>query len=386
MDVKKHLTLNDFAVLSLTLCLMASFMGTIFSVPRITSLAFALSMVAVVCLFGYRCFKNQKINSYLAGMMLLMVLSLLFGDFGGGFDYFKPAIILLCAFACIALSYDVEISEDCKKLVILAVMVGSVTVVIYFHFFGLNKDFYGSTDLALLKFQNPNEAGLWVTFFIMIVSAGIRVFSTVVMKIVSAFVAIQLIPLLMAVKSRNAIIACAFFLVGYAILWIFKMKKVPKWVILTVTLSPLIVFSAYMLIHYANPDMLKVVVGDDPSKTMSSRAEVWSRVVESFKDSFLFGDYGEFADQQMHNSFATVFCQYGILFVAVATSFMYNAACRLQKKRSVYSALALCSIYVSGCFETSLFGGVSGLYLMFFLLPVCFGAGKRKEALNVSEK
>jgi hypothetical protein len=65
---------------------------------------------------------------------------------------------------------------------------------------------------------------------------------------------------------------------------------------------------------------------------------------------------------------------------------MYNAACRLQKNRSVYSALALCSIYVSGCFETSLFGGVSGLYLMFFLLPVCFGAGKRKEALNVSKK
>ena len=175
------------------------------------------------------------------------------------------------------------------------------------------------------------------------------------------------------------------FLAGFVIIGLFKIKEVPKWVILVVTISPIIVFFAYMLINYVNPDTLDVVVGDDPSKTMGSRAKVWGRVMSNFVDSFAFGDYGEFSYQQMHNSFATIFCRYGFAFVASSAWFMYDAACRVQKKLSVYAALSLCAVYVSGCFETSLFGGISGLYLMFFLLPICNRAEERNEVVNAEQ-
>ena len=380
MDVKKHSMLNDAVLLAMVLCLIGSFFGTVFEVTRVTSLAFSLSLVLVLGFFAYRCFLNNRINLYLVIVLFLLVLSLLFGGLSGGLDYFKPAIIFVCSLACIALAYDVEISENAKKLMLLAGMAASVVIIVYFHFFGLKEEFYGSTDLVVLNFPNPNEAGMWIMSFIMLTVSGMRVFSGIVMKIASTAVAVFLIPLLMATKSRNAIIACAFFLVGFLAIRILKIRSAPKWAILAVTLSPFIVFSAYMLIHYVNPDTLDVVVGDDPSKTMSSRAGVWSRVMKNFGDSFLVGDYGEFADQNMHNSFASIFCQYGMPLLAAAAWFMYDAACRAQRRFSIYAALSLCAAYLSGRFETSFFCGISGLYLILFLLPACNGKGDRKEA------
>ena len=385
MESKLKFKLNDWILLTAVFFLLASFVGTLAGVTRITSLAFTLSLVTVVAFFVYRCIFRRGINWYFLVIVLLVGLSLIIGGLSSSFEYYKPAIILLASLACIEFSSEVCVSDTTKKIAAGLIIAASVLLIVSFHFFGLKDKLYGTTELVSMNFQNPNEAAMWIMCFIGVAVMSIGLFSNMYLKIACGAVAVLLVPLILSTKSRNALVACIFFAFAYAVVSFFKIRKLPRWVHAVVTFSPLIVFAVYMIILSIVPDALDTVIGDDPSKIMSSRAGIWTDVLESFTSCFIAGDYGEFNDRQMHNSFATIFCQYGLPLLIAAACFMSEISYRLQNKISIYASLSLCTLFVSGCFETSLFGGVAGLYLMFFIFPACCKERKRKVAADVEQ-
>ena len=115
METKGIFKLNDRALMAAVLFLLASFFGTLFGATKVTSLAFTVSLAAVAGFYAYRCVCKRSINWYFLITVLLAFLSLLLGGISSSFEYFKPAIIFLCALACIELAPDDGISDNALK-------------------------------------------------------------------------------------------------------------------------------------------------------------------------------------------------------------------------------------------------------------------------------
>ena len=102
-------------------------------------------------------------------------------------------------------------------------------------------------------------------------------------------------------------------------------------------------------------------------KPLTGRVEIWSpREMDQVKH-FLLGNYTVYHTEQLHNSMLTLYCRFGAFFVALVCRKFYKL---LTKVPNAGMQLALGTVWLTGCFETSFFVGVAGMYMLVLLLPV----------------
>ena len=141
---------------------------------------------------------------------------------------------------------------------------------------------------------------------------------------------------------------------------------------------PVIVFFFYMYVMVPNMDQWQsmIVTGD---KGINSRVGIWQRIVNDLRNCFWIGDYAKYYNSQMHNSLMTLYCRYGVCYLAGAVAVIYQTLKKSQENLSIYATLGLCGLLFTGCFEGSLFVGVAGLYLMLLVVPVLLGDYSSKQ-------
>ena len=81
----------------------------------------------------------------------------------------------------------------------------------------------------------------------------------------------------------------------------------------------------------------------------------------------LFGNYAVYHTEQLHNAMLTLYCRFGVFFVAIVCRKIYLV---LKKMPNADIQLAVSAVWLTGCFETSIFVGAAGMYLLVLLLPI----------------
>ena len=360
---------SDQTIFFLAVCVVLSFLCQIFQFTAPINLIYIITLLMV--LFFY------LLSGFVSKTMVGMILLVGFAAFINGFryndmDYYTHVLITLCIFICIEVSAFVRISVNTFRRIADLFLVTSLVLLVAYYFGPLKRTYFDyNIGSVCLNFPNPNAAGLWVTCIFIMVLYSSFLFKSY-KRAMYVGVALALLPIVLATQSRNSFLACIFFIVGLLAIKLFKIKKVPRWMLLILAILPLIVFAFYMYVVVANMNFWEELFKlNSIEKGIGTRQGIWQIVIDNFSRCFFFGDYYQYYDSQMHNSLLTVFCRFGAPVTLLSCISIYAALCRLQEKASFYAALSLSAIFFTGCFEASVFVGIAGLYLMLLLIPAC---------------
>lgn len=369
---------SDKIILTFAVCVVLSFLCQIFKITAPINVIYVITLLLVV--FCY------VASGYVSKIMIAMTLFIAVASFVYGFrydnmDFYTHILITLCIFICIEVSANVKISARTFKL-IADMFFGTTVILLVAYYLGPLKNTYfeAGIDSISLNFPNPNAAGLWLTcIFILVLYSSFQFKGY--KRILYILAALAILPIVLATQSRNSFLACILFVVGLLAAKFFKIKKVPKWILVVAATLPLVVFVVYMYVIIPNmefwEDIFKISSFD---KDIDTRKTMWQKVINNFWKCFLFGNYYKYYNSQLHNSLLTIFCRFGAPVTALACVSCYRALKNLQENSSFYAMLSLAAIFFTGCFEASVFVGIAGMYLMLLIIPACASVENNEEA------
>jgi len=361
---------SDNIILLFAACVILSFLSQLLKATIVVNIIYVFSMLMVFLCYVL----SERIDKIIVLLILLVGLSAIVRGFVVNSDFFTHIVITICIFICIDVSASVKISYATYKTIAKLFLWTTLITLVLYYLGPLRRSYFKWTDSICLNFPNPNAAGLWLTCIFVLLFYSSFLF-TRGKRLLYMAAALGLLPIVIATKSRNSFFACLLFVLCLVLIKVFKVQKVPNWVLAVVACLPLIVFFFYTLVIVKNmafwEDLLTWISFD---KSVDSREAIWLRVLRNFGNCFLVGNYQRYYNSQMHNSLITIFCRFGAPVTALVCVLLYRVLKNLQENSSLYAALSLGTILFTGCFEASVFVGIAGMYLMLLLIPACASA------------
>lgn len=348
---------------------LGAYLSILLEVGSIVSILFAGSLLSVAMNYFFFIGARQRIRVEDIFLMLLTVLSIAMSDWELNFDYYKPAIIVFCTVLCIDLCPEVDVDEESCKMVTCMLLLAAVVTNVQNYYGGLQNSLYFSTQAVALNFSNPNETAMWILFIIVLLSDAAKSHKKSGVKLILLISMLSFIPILYRTQSRNCLFAIVFFFAGKALVKVFGIRKLPEWCMFLITMAPVLVYVGYMYIFIPNyerfSEWFSFLISE--GKPLTSRSSIWSELEMGHWKHVLFGNYGVYHTEQLHNAIVTLFCRFGLFYVIIVCKKVYRV---LKKMQNVGMQLALSTVWLTGCFETSVFAGAAGMYMMLLLLPV----------------
>lgn len=374
-SLKTSRCFSDNIILVCAVCVVLSFLSQIFKVSAVVNLIYAFSLALVFgCYFLSTCVSNIMLL-----LFPLIGVSAIANGIENTSDFYSHILIVVCTFICIEVGVGVRIGIETYKKISMMFLATGIILVVSYYFGPLRNSYFKWTDVICLNFPNPNAAGLWLTCIFVLLFYFSFIYKTAI-KLLFLAVAVGILPIIVATQSRNSYLACVLLVVGAVVAKMFKIRRVPNWMLAVLACLPIIVFFFYMFVIVENMAFWQEIFAmDNIDKGLGTRESIWQSVLDNFWHCFLFGDYKKYYDWQLHNSLMTIYCRFGAIVTTAVCVLLYKALKKLQDESSFYAALSLGAVLFTGCFEASLFIGIAGLYLMLLVIPAC--ASVEKEQL-----
>ncbi len=354
-------------MLVFALCVVTSFLCQIFKVNAVVNVIYAFSLLLVFACY----FLSGHINGIVGTLIILLGFATIIRGVIYESDYWTHLLITVCIFICIDVSESVRISRKTFDRILHLFFITVVILLVAYYIGPLKSSYFKWTDVICLNFPNPNAAGLWLAcfFILLFYSAFLYRRGKKVSLIISS---VALLPIIVATEARNSFLACIFFMLCMILARIFKVKRVPNFVLAVFACLPIIVWFFYMFVIVKNMAFWENLFSDYGfNKSIDAREGIWSGLLENFWDCFWIGDYYKYYDSQQHNSLMTIYARFGAPATVLVCILLYRTLKKLQDNASFYATVSLSALLFTGCFEASIFVGIAGMYLMLLLIPVC---------------
>lgn len=369
----------DFFIISSSILSSGAYVSTVLELTSITSICFLLSIVLVIVFFvvisGIR-----KISIQLLVTILLIFLATLFTDVQLSFDYFKYAIITICILLIFVNINKLTATVYSQRIIQVFTLVSIIFTNLMYYVGGLRYKYYGTTQCVYLNFENPNTAGIWLTLFFTLGFACALMINNWKWKLLHFAASFSLLPIIYATESRNCILSCVLLVAMHLILLLLKITKVPRWICLIFVLLPVIFFFLYLYViipyetRITNLEILSYLPHSS-GKTIATRNIIWKSILSDIPRCFVLGDYGQYNMKNLHNSIMTLFSSYGFFITFLFFKQIYKSLINLN----CLSQCCVIAILFTGCFEASIFMGISGAYLLLVLICAVSSVNQRGE-------
>ena len=380
MRTSKYFSGNIILVYAVIIVL--SFLCQIFEFIAPVNIMYIISLLLVLC--SYLISGGFNVITYT--IIFLVGLASLKDGLLSDMDYYTHVLITLCIFICIEVGPNIRINHKTFKIIANMFLVTALILLAAYYFGPLKSTHFGLQNAICLNMVNPNAAGLWVACIFIVLLYSSFLFKKL-KRMLFLSVSVGLLPIILATQSRNSYFACILFVTGLIFTKIFKIKKVPNWILAILAALPLIVFWFYMFVIVENMGFWQNLFSlESINKDLGTRVDIWQKVINNFDNCFWLGDYHKYYNSQQHNSLLTIFCRFGGAVTVLACVSIYRSLKNLQDNSSFYAALSLSAVYFTGCFEASVFVGIAGMYLMLLLIPACASAEKVEEKSKNNEK
>lgn len=354
--------------------------ATMMRLYSVVSLCFAFSIMCIAASYVVKLMNRKRIDIADLALFAVAILAVFKAGLQANFDYYKPAIIVVCTVICIDLCPDNDSDETGKKYIISLFVFATIATNIMYYLGGLRYEYFGRTDSVALNFSNPNETAMWLASIFIILANAISEEKTKFRKSVIVVCCISIIPILVPTESRACLIAVVFFVFFKILFKLTHVKKLPSWIIYLVTFAPIIVFFFYMYVVIPHLDLFTkwffFMISD--GKSLTSRLWIWGILKDDLIGCFVLGKYDVYFSEQMHNSLGTLYGRFGIFFVCIICNKFVKM---LKRMDDVNAQLAMCAVWIIGCFEMAFFAGAGGLYLLILVLPLIGRTNLHTEAL-----
>ncbi len=348
--------------------------GQFFGVSAITSIAFALSFMTVLLLWCLK-IKDLQVLDLLALLIVVLSFACAFATYtslsiGYFINWITFAFVFLFFSVCMKVKLDRSTLDKLFKINFIVGMLSAVAYVVRF-----DQVFYiTNTGMKYLcyDFYNPNSAAIFL--FCIAITGMLKYFFSDRSSLMKQILYIGLFfALILQTLSRTALIAMLFFLLIYVI---FKRKDryfLPRGVLfcLIISIIPLLFVLVYKILlnNASSNEALQFLVSE--GKELDSRQYVWEYAFRLFRESPIFGSYGQLMSgasfSQMHNSHLNVLVSYGAIVFVLVVIFLFLVMRKItatsQKNHSELAVWAFIVCLILGCGEAILFSGGLSFYL-----------------------
>ena len=365
--LKSYKFFTNQALFVCAVCVALSFLSQIFNMGSIANATYAFSLMFVCgCYVLSGCYTRLMLF-----LTVMLVISMTLKGITMNADYFSHGIIAICTYVCLEVGSAIKIDVKTFKRISVVFLLTVIILFVFYYLGPLKSSTFANTSAVALNLSNPNAASLWlVCIFILLFYFGLIYRKT--LRYIFMICAFGILPIVLATESRNSFLACIFLIGSVIFVKLFKIKKLPNWVLAVLTCLPLIVLFFYMYVIVENIDFWENVLSlNIADKSLDSRQSVWGSALKNFWDCFLIGDYPYYFDSQPHNSLLTVYCRFGVFATIAVCVLIYRTLKKLQENSSIFAVLSLSAVLFTGCFEASVFVGIAGLYLMLLIIPAC---------------
>lgn len=370
-------------------------------VSNLLTLSFPVVFIAL-----FQAYKNHRIpRSYtplLLGLTILVFfnISLRLGlNTGGGFDYYKKAIMFVTTLAWFTYCANTNIS---KSTLFYMLLINLILIALYQIFYKQTFKVVEGEVYVTLNFSNPNLTGMFILHSLLYVAISIVSVTQISDKFIwrILWLALNLVlfvgafSILMMTGNRSSLMSLILWGILVIIDFIFKHKiNFKKWMIWVLVAFPFIFVFIYATYAATIGDTITFGM-DVRGKSNTSRNHVWMPILKDFFHYFFIGDYYKISNGtgfgQLHNTHLDVFASYGIFALILYIIFLFKITFKAwQHSHSLVqrtAAYAFISILVSCSFEAALVAGSVGLFILTggFLLLCNFQptVWKSKKAKN----
>ena len=350
-------------------CTMSEQKGTV-------SLVFTLTFLWIVMFY----FHTER-YTYRQGYLNVLVLSTIFFSFlnvfafapTGGFDYFKKVIMFSCFMLLLYANTKYVLTlRQTNQIILINILIS----LLYLIFYRQGYSFYEGKMLLTLKFNNPNETGMFILNSLLYTTIPLFTYRQLCIKKIFLPILLLIIFFLSYVMfltgCRSSFLSYAVFVflvfLDFAFFKYFKVKHI--WIFIW-AIAPFL----FALVYLSYSQLLKgidVSFGFGEGKSSSTRLIVWVPAMDAIKHNIIFGDYFGISNgsgrSQMHNTHLDVLASYGLLPFVLFVSSLYKAVenCLTEDMSRInrFGLYAFMVCFISGTFEASLVAGGAGIYIL----------------------
>lgn len=321
----------------------------------------ALFFVFSHCLKSYIPYKTQLMISILF-MLAYSFLSFLISNSCGFYIYL---VRIICYLALPIYLIYVDYLRPDKRMIntiyIINILTSLVFIALSFSKYRYaGYEIYMGTDKAWLTlgYFNPNQTAMYLIVNIIVLLSALSYYKKRIFKGLLLMDILYLCLLLLDTSSRTSIGIGIIILMAT----IFNHKKrISKLMVLTTLAIPLVFLLLY---PWAYENGLIYLLEFGGKMDFSSRSVIFTNILKSVKDQFLFGNFSAYQLQNLHNGVLSVYSSLGLVGLFFFYNFYIRAYLHLQESsiqsRTAYIAMiGLLSIFIHSCTESAFLVGGS---------------------------
>lgn len=297
------------------------------------------------------------------------------------FEYSKKCIFFIFALVLFSLSPRIRLTPFSQNFILIGIQI--LSVFLFYSYYTKGETMYIRDDMIspylTMNMTNSNITGMFLFCVALFDYFGFRLLKNKLFKITSIVLFAAISWMVVLTGARNCMIALVAFIVFQVIVFFRKHKaSIPRWVLITAVLFPLIFAIIYMSVIdiLVKDNLFSFMVMD--GKELNSREHIWK---ESFNYIFQYpitGAYSQRSDgtgwSQAHNTHIEILVSYGIIVFCLTIRQIYKILSYFQRLHTdslhqmfVWGFIAILFI---GFGEAALFVGTSGLYILGGLLLI----------------
>lgn len=335
----KRLIINEN---SLLYCIIISAITIILCEPFeykfLGSLGTICIFICTILIFVFKYFiKKNKMKLYDYILFFLLAFSFISFVYSGEIEY-NNLVPFLCfiEFPILFTTFDKK-NRKLEKFIYIFYYILSLFY-IYLNFTDLaykfeNKFGVSQAEFLTLGFSNPNQTAMYLCFNFFILIIGINNFNNKFFKLLFILNSLIIYILICKTLSRTAIFIATF----YFIVVFLKKQSIFNKVLRKIALFVPIIFVIFIL--FFTDFYSDLIIMNEQFDT--GRHYIFQNALIEFKnfETIIFGDYHQFALQNLHNSLFSIFAGFGIIVTFLFITLIYIKLNCCEKKYCYSTAL-----------------------------------------------
>ncbi len=319
----------------------------------------AFSYTVINCFRQYVPYKTMQILT-IVFMVGFALVSHLLSDSGGTYLFI---IRLLCYLALPIYFLYLDYLKPDKWMLHFIFILNFLASVVFglLSFSSLSyagyENYIGTSSAWMtLGYENPNQTAMYLLINQVVLLCAFYYYSKKPIRLILLADALFMGWLILKTSSRTCIGISALILA----VCIFRRKyRIKKYVVAGILILPLLFFIIYPYL-FDNTLFVGVVIGGKTD--YSARGEFFKTAITAVGDRFLFGDFGRFQLQNLHNGPLSIYASVGVIGLAFFYVYYYRAYYRMlyygfQCKAAFLAAVGLLSVFLHACTESGFITG-----------------------------
>ena len=301
----------------------------------------------------YLPYKTKQIIT-IAFMIGFSMISYLVSSEGGLYDYI---IRIWCYLALPFYFLYLDYLEPEKKMIHFIFVINILTSVVYtaLSFTGLSyagyEKYIGTQGAWLtLGYGNPNQTAMYLIINLIVLLCAFHYYNKMYCKMMLLLLMGYMGYLLIKTSSRTCIIIAGIIL----LIDLFKKKyRISKYFVVVILLIPVIFLAAYPYLYEHN---LLNIFSFRGKSDYSSRDYIFQSSLQEVQKHFVFGKFGEFQLQNLHNGILSIYASLGL--VGLTLFYQYNIraylnilSSKIKSKAAFISYIGLLFVFLHACTE-----------------------------------